>query len=248
VAAPVWRREWNGIFLPRELITTAPQLQEIAERAWRELAPGAQTTPCFRQESFRALAAIWAGKTAQINLPHELHLRRERDGWFVFRTVAEWAPQTVTTLPAFLYTDFFSLTVTVAPEKMAREVLALRARHPDFLQNSASRPVARQCAELAAGSEGVEYIAAGELPLTLRLPAAGETMTPLNFPAPQKITAIFGAAKSPARYRLPLLTDRNGAVWYAPLRLADRLKITAATTEVWQLRFRSHSGAAPLNA
>ncbi|MDR0868895.1 MAG: tRNA lysidine(34) synthetase TilS [Planctomycetota bacterium] len=156
----------------------------------------------LRKSNFADLTRLLRGELAQINLPQNYHLRRERDGWFVYQKEAvapkaAWTPQTVTALPFTMRHDFFTLRLTARPD-------AANADNADHTDKKTA-----YTADLAAA-----------LPLIIRPARSNETMRPRGS-SPQKLKEIRRSAKIPARYLLPVVADAAGQIlWFAPLRLA----------------------------
>jgi tRNA(Ile)-lysidine synthase len=68
-------------------------------------------------------------------------------------------------------------------------------------------------------------------PLTIRSRLPGDRFRPLGLPADKKLKELFIEAKIPAglRSRVPLVCDRDGIVWVAGLRPAERCRVHAGT-------------------
>ena len=82
-------------------------------------------------------------------------------------------------------------------------------------------------------------------PLAVRSSLPGDRFQPLGLPADKKLKEIFIEAKVPAggRPRVPLVCDRDGIVWVAGLRPAERCKVHAGTKRLLVLELE-HSGGA----
>lgn len=74
--------------------------------------------------------------------------------------------------------------------------------------------------------------------LVVRNGRKGERFQPLGMPAPKKLSDIFTDRKVPRaeRWRLPLLCDEAGILWIPTYTIAERAKITPATTRVLHAR------------
>lgn len=94
-------------------------------------------------------------------------------------------------------------------------------------------------AEDMADSE-VEWLdpAAIRWPLRLRAPRPGERFRPLGAPGSRKIQDILVDLKTPRRKRsmARVVADHAGALWLWPYRLANRARLTPATTRALRLR------------
>ncbi len=68
-------------------------------------------------------------------------------------------------------------------------------------------------------------------PLTVRTRLPGDRFQPLGLPADKKLKELFIDAKVPAgrRSRVPLVCDREGIVWVAGLRPAERCRVHVGT-------------------
>jgi tRNA(Ile)-lysidine synthase len=68
-------------------------------------------------------------------------------------------------------------------------------------------------------------------PLTVRSRRPGDRFRPLGLPGEKKLKELLIEAKIPAgeRARVPLVCDRDGIVWVAGLRPAERCRVHAAT-------------------
>ena len=69
------------------------------------------------------------------------------------------------------------------------------------------------------------------LPLTVRNRRPGDRFQPLGLPAEKKLKELLIDAKIPAgrRSRVPLVCDRDGVVWVAGVRPAERCRVHAGT-------------------
>ncbi|MEW6356828.1 MAG: tRNA lysidine(34) synthetase TilS [Planctomycetota bacterium] len=75
------------------------------------------------------------------------------------------------------------------------------------------------------------------MPLTVRSRKPGERFHPLGAKGTCKLQDFMVDRKIPReeRARLPIVADRQGAVWVVSYRIADRVKITSATKQVLKL-------------
>ncbi len=81
-------------------------------------------------------------------------------------------------------------------------------------------------------------------PLAVRSRLPGDRFRPLGLPADKKLKELFIEAKIPAgmRPRVPLVCDREGIVWVAGLRPAERCKVHAGTKRLLVLEFEHDGG------
>jgi tRNA(Ile)-lysidine synthase len=91
--------------------------------------------------------------------------------------------------------------------------------------------------ELGGGDIGV--VDAGAVQGTLRVRGwhPGDRFCPYGAPGSRKVQDIFVDAGVPKRLRsrIPLVVDDEGIVWLAGFRIADRVKITPATSRRWRI-------------
>ncbi|GHS93551.1 hypothetical protein FACS1894107_11990 [Planctomycetales bacterium] len=218
--------EWGGWFIPRNEPPQDghphgghPQDGNLSVSAMARTVENVLSAECasrdyrLRKSNFADLARLLRGELAQINLPQNYHLRRERDGWFVYQkeavaTQAVWTPQTATALPFVMRHDFFTLRLTACPDAadIDNATDTANADNPD--------KKTAYTADLAAA-----------LPLIIRPARSNETMPPRGS-SPQKLKEIRRAAKIPARWLLPVVADAAGQIlWFAPLRLAAAVHV-----------------------
>jgi tRNA(Ile)-lysidine synthase len=83
-------------------------------------------------------------------------------------------------------------------------------------------------------------------PLGIRTRLPGDRFRPLGLAADKKLKELFIEAKIPAgrRSRVPLICDRDGIVWAAGLRPAERCRVHAGTKRLLVLEL-NHGGEAP---
>ncbi|MHB8836399.1 MAG: tRNA lysidine(34) synthetase TilS [Candidatus Methylomirabilia bacterium] len=77
-------------------------------------------------------------------------------------------------------------------------------------------------------------------PLTIRSRLPGDRLRPLGLAAEKKLKELLIEAKIPARQRnrVPLVCDRDGIVWVAGLRPAERCRVHAGTKQLLVLEFK----------
>lgn len=96
---------------------------------------------------------------------------------------------------------------------------------------------------LACPDANLEFLDADRLApgLCLRLARPEETFAPLGAPGRQSVRDFLANAKVPPRSRATAscLADSEGIVWLIGHRLADRVKVTPATTRILHLRRRA---------
>ena len=82
-------------------------------------------------------------------------------------------------------------------------------------------------------------------PLAIRSRLPGDRFQPLGLPADKKLKELFIEAKIPAnqRSRVPLVCDRDGIVWVAGLRPAERCRVHAGTRRLLVLELERSGGA-----
>jgi tRNA(Ile)-lysidine synthase len=82
-------------------------------------------------------------------------------------------------------------------------------------------------------------------PLAIRGRRPGDRFRPLGLPADKKLKELLIEAKIPAGRRplVPLVCDRDGIVWVAGLRPAERCRVHAGTRELLVLELERGSGA-----
>jgi tRNA(Ile)-lysidine synthase len=82
-----------------------------------------------------------------------------------------------------------------------------------------------------------------EPPLVIRGRLPGDRFRPLGLPADKKLKELLIDAKIPARIRsrVPLVCDRNGIVWVAGLRPAERCRVHAGTKRLLLLELNRAS-------
>jgi tRNA(Ile)-lysidine synthase len=79
-----------------------------------------------------------------------------------------------------------------------------------------------------------------KLPIMVRTRKAGDRFQPLGMAGEKKVGKFLTTAKVPRelRERILVLADREEIVWVYPIRISERVKITAATRRVLQLTIR----------
>jgi len=84
-------------------------------------------------------------------------------------------------------------------------------------------------------------------PLAIRSRLPGDRFRPLGLPADKKLKELFIEAKIPANQRagVPLVCDRDGIVWVAGLRPAERCRVHAGTKRLLVLEFKHGGGTLP---
>jgi tRNA(Ile)-lysidine synthase len=81
-------------------------------------------------------------------------------------------------------------------------------------------------------------------PLSIRGRRPGDRFRPLGLPADKKLKELLIEAKIPAdqRSRVPLVCDRDGIVWVAGLRPAERCRVNAGTKSLLVLELERRVG------
>lgn len=124
---------------------------------------------------------------------------------------------------------------------------------PPGLEGDALPPIPREAPLTHAGGSAASHraelrvyldadcLASGAL--TLRAWRPGDRMRPLGMASEKKLQDIFSDAKVPrdARRRLPIVCSGERIVWVTGVRIADEVKLTAATRRILALH------AEPLN-
>ena len=84
-------------------------------------------------------------------------------------------------------------------------------------------------------------------PLTVRSRLPGDRFRPLGLPADKKLKELLIDAKIPAgkRARVPLVCDRDGIVWVAGLRPAERCRVHAGTKRLLVLELKQAEANQP---
>ena len=198
------RPEWGGYFLPMPAANT-DDIEGLVAALTRFLPPP-------RRDSFREISSVVSGERHAVNLPHGWQFRRENDGYFA-RPAGDparlWEPRTFAGPPFTMRTPFFLINA---------EQVVCGGEIPE------------------KDNPRVEYLNPTALrwPLEIRPPRAGESMLPLGADAPRKLTAVYNDHAVPERCRgvLPVLADRAGILWAAPLRPARRAALDGGTAAV----------------
>ncbi len=75
------------------------------------------------------------------------------------------------------------------------------------------------------------------LPIAARGLRAGDAFRPLGSPGSKKVADLLSSEKVPRqeRPRIPIVCDREGIIWVAGLRIADRVKVTPKTRRLLEL-------------
>ena len=101
-------------------------------------------------------------------------------------------------------------------------------------------------AHCAANPEGVEVLDADEVRgrLVCRRRRSGDAFVPLGAPGGQSVSDFLTNLKLPRRRRdeVVCLCDEEGIVYLAPLRIADRVRVTGATRNVLRVELREGGG------
>lgn len=143
-----------------------------------------------------------------------------------------------TTLGGWLFTRSGSGELTWEPEKIPEAPPAVVISAPGVYQRGAQTLNLRLAtnAELAA-PRGLHLVSQVTWPLVWRSPLPAERWRPLGCPGRQLLMDSLAARKVPARCRsrTTVLADLEGPIWLAAVgMIADRVKVTAATTVAWR--------------
>ncbi len=97
---------------------------------------------------------------------------------------------------------------------------------------------------LSDGRQALLDAASCTWPLVWRPAFGHETFTPLGAPGRQTVVKFLSTRGVPSRLRpgAPVVADAHGVVWVPGFTIAERVKITAKTTDVVQLRWTSSCG------
>lgn len=146
-------------------------------------------------------------------------------GWLFTRTAGEltWEPEHPPPAPP--------AQLIPGPGTYIREGVSVRedTRGSHTLTIRAATPAEQ------ADPRSVIILADPQWPLIWRTPLPGERWRPLGAPGRQLLMDSLAARKVPARRRplATVLADRDGPVWLPLLTIAERTKVTPATTAAW---------------
>ena len=183
---------------------------------------GAGVRQLSYEQSRRLLNMLWAETGTEMSLPGGLMLRAEYDRLLLVDTAEERraAPAEVElpTPGSARFAGFtFSVPVIDDPPEI-EAVLKTWDRREEMVDFDRLRP-----------------------PLTIRTRRPGDRFRPLGAPGSRKLHDFFIDEKVPARLRdgIPLVCDREGIVWVAGHRIADRVRVTddtrrAAVITMWE--------------
>ncbi len=198
---------------------------ELIRRAVADLSAGESELAEAHYRAILALARKNAGGKA-VPLPNEFVARRE--GKRVILNLKQ-PPRT--------------RRVGLAPPDLASAILTVPGKTQFAGQEIEARIYGREeigTAELNRDKgPSVEYLDLDQvkLPVVVRTRRPGDRFQPLGMADEKKVGKFLTSAKvsRDVRERILILADREGIVWVHPVRLSERVKITARTRHVLQL-------------
>lgn len=169
----------------------------------------------------------------------------ENIAFTAIEAMAQLPPEQALSLPgARVLREADRLVFLPAPDAEAAE--AVITAHPLPVPGQVCLPAVGCCLSAVAVA-GASALERGEVAvldaakvtgaLSVRGWQAGDRFRPLGAPGTRKLQDIFVDAGVPRRLRsrVPVVTDREGIVWLAGFRLADRVKMTGETTRTLRL-------------
>lgn len=176
--------------------------------------------------------ACGSGGTAHLDLPGQLHARRE--GESLILSIGEAKSEGAPSEP------FFEATFEgVGEYRLLDWEWTLRVTEAGEEDRGASTAMGLDGLALEAHMD----VDALVWPLRVRAWAPGDRFMPLGLKATKKLQDFFVDAKVERnrRGRIPLLCDREKICWVVGLRLDERVKVTPLTQRVLVVRLRSRN-------